>query len=248
MAPPETVPTVNDALSRTELPGNVCSPPAVLVQALAVLKKDVRAELRTRAALNAVVLFSFTSLVVIAFATRGIVGGTVGQAALLWVLLFFAAFAGLAHVFLHEEEVGTSLTLQSAAHPQAVFIGKLLFNLGLLYGIALFLVPVYCLMLEVGMPRPLLFAVVVASGLLALGAAATIVAAIIARARGKNALFGALGFPILLPMLMIASRATERAIGEGSSAEASAGAIGLAAYGIMLIVAGGLSFPYVWED
>ena len=58
------------------------------------------------------------------------------KGALLWVVLFFAAFSGLSHVFLHEEETGTVHALRLSASAGAVYTGKLLFNLLLLLGVS----------------------------------------------------------------------------------------------------------------
>src|SRR5437660_4431187 len=103
-----------------------------LRQAMAVLEKDLRAELRNRAALNSILLFSITSLVVVGFAVGPSQMAPVLKAALLWVVLFFAAFSGLAHVFTHEEETNTATALRLSAPPGAVYAGKLAFNLLLL--------------------------------------------------------------------------------------------------------------------
>src|SRR5207248_3218834 len=89
--------------------------PGLVQQALAVLGKDLRAELRNRAALNAILLFSITTLVIVAFALGPGQLPAVFKAALLWVVLFFAAFSGLAHVFLHEEETNTAMALRLCA-------------------------------------------------------------------------------------------------------------------------------------
>src|ERR1043166_5253508 len=79
------------------------SSPGWWEQAVAIFAKDLRAELRNRAAVTAILLFAVTSLVVVGFAV-GIGKPSPGvKAALLWVVLFFAAFSGLAHVFRSEE-------------------------------------------------------------------------------------------------------------------------------------------------
>src|SRR5690349_492211 len=98
-------------------------------QALAVLEKDLRAELRNRAAVNAILLFAVTALVVVGMALGPAKLSGVLSAALLWVVLFFAAFSGLAHVFLHEEETNTAMALRLSAPASAVYAGKLAFNL-----------------------------------------------------------------------------------------------------------------------
>ena len=96
--------------------------------------------------------------------------------------------------------------------------------------------------------RPAAFVVVLVSGSFGLGAAATIVAAIIAKARGKGALYGALGFPILLPLLFIAVDATRLTLVEPSAEGLSRDIVGLLAFAIMLVTMSALLFPYVWEE
>lgn len=218
-------------------------------QTLAVLAKDLRAELRNRAAINSILLFAVTALVVAGFAVG--TGGldVIVKAALLWIVLFFAAFAGLAHVFIHEEESGTAMALRLTAAPGAVFAGKLLFNLLLLAVIGLIVVPLYMLMLDVRPGNPLGFVASLVLGGTGLGAAATIVAAIIAKARGKGALYGALGFPILLPLLFMALDATRLAMADSANPlMLGRDLIGLFSFAVMLITASWMLFPYVWEE
>ncbi len=217
-------------------------------QAMAVLEKDLRAELRNRAAINAIMLFAITALVVVGLALGPGELHPVFKAALLWVVLFFAAFSGLAHVFLHEEETNTALALRLCALPGAVYAGKLAFNLLLLLGIAIVVVPLYALMLDVTLMRPVAFVVTLCTGCLGLGAAATIIAAIIAKARSKGALYGALGFPILLPLLIIAVDATRLTLTDVPAEGLWKDIVGLVAFAVMLVTVSGVLFPYVWED
>lgn len=217
-------------------------------QAAAVLAKDLRAELRNRAALNSVLLFTVTSLVVVGFAVGSGQVAPALKAALLWVVLFFAAFSGLAHVFTHEEEANTALALRLTAAPGAVYAGKLAFNLLLLFGIGTVAVPLFAIILDLKVGHPLAFVGVLVCGGMGLAAAATIVAAIIAKARGKGALYGALGFPILLPLMFIAVDGTRAALAGEAAGSLGRDMVGLLAYAIMLVAASSLLFPFVWEE
>src|SRR5215211_9332017 len=101
----------------------------------AVFRKDVRAELRTRYALNALALFAVSTVVAISLGVGPLTRSAdlpLIHAALLWVAVLFAAFTGLARAFVHEEEARTAAALRLAAPPIAVYLGKLLFNLALL--------------------------------------------------------------------------------------------------------------------
>ncbi len=217
-------------------------------QTLAVLAKDLQSELRSRSAVNAILLFAVTALVVVAFAAGGALSGAAVQSALLWVILFFAAFAGLSHSFQHEMESGTWLALKLTCSPSAIYAGKLLFNLLLLVAIVAIVVPLYVVMAGLSIASPAQFALVVLAGSVALGAGATFTAAILARAGGRSALYGALGFPLLLPLLMMAARATTLTLLPGGSADFWHIAPGIAGFGFMLIVGGALLFPALWED
>ena len=224
-------------------------PAGFIDQTLAILAKDLTAELRNRTALSSILLFTVTSIVVVGFAVgpAGLEPSVKG--ALLWVVLFFAAFSGLSHVFIHEEEAGTSQALRLTTSAGAVYAGKLLFNLILILCIAAVVVPLLIIMLDFGPRNPLAFAVVVLAGCVALGAAATIVAAVIAKAGGKGALYGALGFPILIPMLVMAVDATPLAVlGRPLSDRLLNDIIGLTSYSVLMITASAVLFPSVWEE
>ncbi|MDD3733191.1 MAG: heme exporter protein CcmB, partial [candidate division Zixibacteria bacterium] len=98
-------------------------------RALAVYSKDMKVELRSKYAFNAILMFGITTLAVVSF-TLGQSGLSASLlAALFWIIMFFAAMAGLAQVFVREEETGTVLALRLAADPTAVYLGKLFFNL-----------------------------------------------------------------------------------------------------------------------
>ena len=142
-------------------------------QATALLIKDLKAELRTKVAVSAVGVFTFASLLLLGLATAvlkevktvnvlGLVEplSVVGlidrqrpawddpsKMGLLWVLFCFAAFAGLAHSFVHEEETGTVTALRLSMSAEAVYTGKLLFNLIVLFVIMAAVTPDYMAMI-----------------------------------------------------------------------------------------------------
>jgi len=97
----------------------------------AVVVKDVRSELRTRYALNALLMFVITSVATILFALREDELNPEILSGMFWVVIFFTAMSGLSRIFVSEEERGTTLTLQLVASPSVVYFGKLIFNCGL---------------------------------------------------------------------------------------------------------------------
>lgn len=186
--------------------------------ALAVLGKDMRAEFRSRYAYSALLMFAVTTLLTVGFAVGGVGLEVDLAAALLWVIIFFSAMAGLSRTFVQEEESGTALALRVAADPVPVFLGKYLFNLVLLVSMAVVLVPLYLVLLNVVVARVDALLAVLLVGLPGLAGTSTLLAALVAKASAKGTLMTVLAFPVLLPLLLGATGATRGALGGGSIA------------------------------
>src|SRR5690606_8226826 len=99
--------------------------------AWAVLLKDARLELRTRFALNALGLFVAASLFLLRCALGDAAVRPDAAAALVWIVIVFAATVRLGRAFVVEEQRGTVRQLQLSLRHSAVYLGKLLFNVGL---------------------------------------------------------------------------------------------------------------------
>ena len=69
------------------------------------------------------------------------------KAALLWIILLFAALSGLARAFVREEEAGTANALRLAAPATAVYAGKWLFNTALVLVVECVSVPLFLVVL-----------------------------------------------------------------------------------------------------
>lgn len=214
----------------------------------AILVKDVRSEVRARAALNAVVLFAAVTLAMVSYAIGGTSLSAEVHASLLWIIVFFAAMAGLSRTFLVEAERGTELALKLTASGSQVYVGKVLFNLALLGLLDLIVVPLFQLLLPIGEANWGLLLTGLALGSLALAASTTLVAAIVAQAGVKGALFTVLSFPILIPVLVPGVSTTKKAMDQVPISGAMTEIQLLVSYtGVMLTLALML-FDFVWRD
>jgi len=229
--------------------GNVVS--RLLAEALAVTTKDLRTEFRTRVALNALGLFALTVLAAVSY-TVGPYRITVEDrpfllAVLLWIVIFFAALAGLDRSFVKEEESHTAPLLRLAASPIAVWLGKLGFNLILIYFLMAILVPLFCILMGYTIQLIGGFVLILVFGGFTLAVITTIVAAIIARALTRGALFSVLSLPLLLPLLIFLIQGTAgTASGDAEAVTNTIRAV-LSMGGIMTVVSAML-FPTVWSD
>lgn len=245
-------------------------------QTLALFTKDVQAELRTRVAVSSVGVFTFSSLLLLGLATATLkeiqtvkdffnlkdpiivaelearlrpAWSADAKMGMLWILLSFAAFAGLSHSFVHEEETGTVTALRLTMASGAVYAGKLLYNLALIFVVALIVTPVYMAMTGMPIGSPLVFILVMVSGCIGLAGAATIVAALAAKARGTGALYGAIGLPLLVVFFMLLINAAQTLYTVNPSTIRVVRDVGgLLSYGILLISVSALTFHFVWEE
>lgn len=217
-------------------------------EATAVFVKDWRCEYRTRYALNTLGLFAFTTLVVVSLVLGSL--GTVPQIAVtvlpvvLWLIVLFAVTAGLPRIFVAEEETHTATALRLAATPSALFAGKLLYGLTVVLLLEALITPLFLAMVQLEARRPLLLVAALAAGGYGLAAGSTLVAAMVAQARSKSALFAVLLLPVLVPGLFFAVQLTRAAVaGEPPGEELQA----LVLYDATLTVAGLMLFPVIWN-
>lgn len=217
-------------------------------EALAIFVKDWRAELRSRHALHTLLLFAVTTLITVSL-SLGPLGVSSGERlavlpALLWVILLFAAAAGLPRSFVQEEETHTATALRLAATPSALFCGKALYSTSLLLALELLLVPLFVAVMQLPVASLELLLLSLGAGGLGLGIGSTLLAAIVAQAQGRGALFPILAFPVLLPLLLLSVELTRGAV---------AGSVGdgvltnLFLYDGAMAVAGLMLFPLVWN-
>ena len=222
-----------------------------LKEAKAIWLRDLRSEFRTRYAINAILMFAFTTLIAVSFSLGSFRIADSDKpflyAALLWIILIFSALSGLARSFVKEEEAHTIDILKLAARPQAIFLGKLFFNLTLLGILEILIVPSFVILMGYKIENPLYFAIMILSGGLSLSAGTTIVAAMIARASVRGALFSALSFPLLFPLMITSIKGCEKAatnIGVHGWHEVKIAV----AYFVIMITISLFLFPLVWED
>ena len=208
-------------------------------------------ELRTRYALGAVLLFAITTLIAVSAALSTATVKSEVKAALLWIILLFAALSGLARIFVREEEAGTAPLLRLTAPATAVYAGKLLFNVALVFAVEGVSVPLFLVVLPPATVNFGLLLGVLLLGAIGLAGSSTFVAALIAQASsGKSALFFIVAFPVLLPLVLIAVQATVGAFDSIDMHHVRARAdLGLLAlYSLVMTTTSFLLFEYIWHD
>lgn len=213
-----------------------------------IFRKDIQQEFKTRYALNAIFLFAIVTLTAVSFSIGAFSAGPEILSALLWIILFFSSMSGLAHIFVREEETHTADTLKLVTTSSSVFLGKLLFNIILLFSVELLVVPLFMGVMNFVVYDGWVFMLSLFFGSFGLAGGGTIVAAIIAKSNTKGALFTVLAFPILLPVIVSGISAARKAATDSILVSATSELQALFAFAVVIITAGILLFDFIWNE
>jgi len=218
--------------------------------ALAILRKDLRIEWRTKESLSSLIVLGVLLLVAltVAYDPTPETAATLAPP-VLWATFVFTGLLGIQRGFLVERENDCLAGLLGAPiDPASIFAGKLAANLVLLAAMQAIVVPLVGLFLHVDLGASLGgLVVVLLLGNLGFAALATLFAAIAVRTRAREVLLPVLLLPLLVPLLIGAVKATEHVLASGLAAAGDALGV-LAAFDVIFTVAGWLLFTYVVRD
>ncbi len=176
-----------------------------LSQVMVITAKDLRAEMRTKEAINASFAFALVILLILSFAfdpteetTREISGG------LLWIVFTFAGTLVLNRSFARELPNDCLDALIAApVSGAALFLGKALANFILILAVEFVALPVFGIFYNVRWTRqfwPLMLVLILGTwGLTSIG---TIFSALTVNIRLREVMLPLLVYPVIIPMLL----------------------------------------------
>jgi len=178
----------------------------------AILRKDLRLELRTRESVPAMALFSLTVFVLFHFGLhRDSVEGAMA-AGVLWVTLLLATVLGVNRLFASEREGGAlDGILLAPIDRTAVYLAKAAGLFLYLVLLELVAVPAFAILLlgpGLGGAFPELIAILLLADL-GLAGVGALVSGLAAESRARDVVVPLLLLPLLVPVLIAAARATE---------------------------------------
>lgn len=180
--------------------------------AAAIVRKDLRVELRTKESVPSMALFAITTFVVFHFGLgRDTLEGELA-AGVLWVTLLFAAILGINRLFVAErEQLGFDGMLLAPIERSALLVAKAAALFIYLVALELVALPAFALFfIESGfldaLPQLALVAVLADVGIAVVGA---MLASVAVHTRARDLLLPLLLLPLVLPVVIAAAAATE---------------------------------------
>jgi heme exporter protein B len=217
---------------------------------LTIALKDWRIEGRARDVMMATLFFAGMVVMILAFAF-GPESSKLRAAApgILWVAIAFASILAASRAFSGEAEDNAleALLLYPVPH-EFVYLGKLLGNLGLMLLLSLILVPTTLVLYGVSVQGQWLeFSLTVLLGVIGFSVIATFQSALTVGLRARESLLPLLIFPIVVPVVLGAVKATVGIVTLDPSTDVWGWIRLLLAFDLIYIVTCTLAFPYAVE-
>jgi heme exporter protein B len=165
---------------------------------------------------------------------------------LFWVIQLFICINAVAKSFLQESR-GRMLYFYSIASPVDFVLSKLLFNSLLMLLMSLISLLLFVLFLGNPIDKLLPFVGLVLLGGWGLSLVFTFLAAIAARAQQNAAIMAILGFPIIIPQLILLMKVSNAIFSIGMAIPVNTILL-LVALDIMIILLAAILFPFLWKD
>jgi heme exporter protein B len=231
-------------------------------QFLTLLRKDLLAESRRLQTMLTMIIFAILAMVVLRYGWGGLsasAGGTSSAAAtrgevpaaMLWVVFVFAVLLGFGRTFAHEREDDCLDGLLLCPVDRVVlFLSKMAANLLFLVAVQIVVVPVFAVFF-LTTPAVRLLGCLPIAALADIGMAVvgTLLATLVLHARSRDLVLPIVLLPLLVPLVIGATSATDAIVTNGASLGDVGGRLAfLAAYDLVFLVAAWGTYEYLVSD
>ena len=215
----------------------------------AVIWKDFRAEWRSRENLTAMLVFALLMILIFNFALElDLEAKTSLTAGILWTTFIFAGTIGLNRSLAVEQDRGCLDGLLLAPVDRSViYFGKAIGNLVFMLIVEAVVLPIFSFLYGVNLFQPGFLGVVIL-GSIGYSAVGTLLSTMVVQARTRDILLPILLFPLALPAVIAAVKASQGFFQNQPLADFSAWVNILVAYDLIFVAVALMIFDYVLED
>jgi heme exporter protein B len=218
----------------------------MLQRTWALVKKDILLEWRQQHTFYGILLYIMATIYVL-YLTIDQPEAAVWNG-LFWVIQLFVCVNAVAKSFL-QESPGRMLYYYALVTPVEFIMAKLLYNIVLMLIMSLLSLLLFIIFLTNPLEDSLRFTGIVLLGGMGISMVFTILAAIAAKARQNAALVAIMGFPIILPQLLMLIRLSKLAFAEVFREGAAVQLVGMiAGLDVLIVLLALVLFPYLWKE
>ncbi len=213
---------------------------------ITLLKKDFLLELRQQHTFFGVLLYVASTIFVL-YLAMGQPESTVYNG-LFWMIQLFVCINAVAKSFMQESK-GRMLYFYSITSPVHFIIAKLIYSTVVMLLMVLVSLILFWFLLGNPIMNPLQFVGIACLGGISLSLVFTLMSAIAAKAHQNAAIMAILGFPLIIPQLLLLIRLSKSAFGEvfreGALLQIILLLIGL---DVLVVVLSVVLFPFLWKE
>jgi heme exporter protein B len=223
--------------------------PSYLAAAWWVARKDLAVEWRSRQLVTAMLVFAILVILIFNFTLElNALARQQIAAGVLWATFAFAGTLGLNRSMAVEREGGSlDALLLAPVERSSIYFGKTLANLLFMLVVEIFTLPLYAVLYNVNLFHPGLMLVILL-GSWGYAAAGTMLAAMASQARSRELLLPVLLFPLVVPVLVAAVRASGAFLAGLELVYAAPSLNVLIAYGLIMPALGFMFFDLIVEE
>ena len=166
---------------------------------------------------------------------------------LFWMIQLFICVNAVAKSFLQESR-GRMLYFYTIAGARDFMLSKLAFNIVLMIIMSLISLVLFQILLGNPLQHPLRFAGIVCLGGLSLSMVFTFLAAIAARAQQNAALMAIMGFPLIIPQLMLLMKISATSFADVLQGGQISLMLLLGGLDVLVLALAIILFPFLWKD
>ena len=206
-------------------------------------------EWRQKYALNGIILYTVSTIFVcyLAFTIKGGSVSPIVWNTLLWIIVLFSAINAIAKSFIQESSQ-RSVYYYSISAPSAIIIAKIIYGMILMSVLVSLALLIYSVLLGNPVDDLGLYIFVLFAASLALSSMLTMISAIAAKAGNNSMIMAILSFPIVVPVILMAIKASKNAMDGIALSESIDEILVLIALNVIIITLALLLFPYLWRN
>jgi len=217
---------------------------------LAIVWKDIIAELRTKEMFSAMFVFAVLVIVIFnfAFELRGVDRVREAAPGILWVAFTFAGVLGLNRAFVLERDRGCleGLLLAPVDHT-AIYFGKMISTVLFMLVVEALILPVFTVFFGINL-FDIWLVIIVVLGTLGFAGVGTLLSAMTAQTRAREVLLPILLLPVAAPVLIFAVKATAGVLDGLPLSEITRWLQMLVAFDVIFPAVAFMTFDYVVKE
>jgi heme exporter protein B len=211
-----------------------------------LFKKDLLLEIRQQYTFYGIILYIACTVYILFLAVNE--PDAAVWNALFWVNMLFISINAVAKSFLQESR-GRMFYYYSIASPQEFILAKLLYNVLLMLAMSLISLVTFGFFLGTPFTQALEFTGITILGGISMSLVFTLLAAIASRANQNAAIMVIMGFPVIIPQLLLLIRISKSAFGEIFKDGAVLQMVFLlTGLDVLVLALCMILFPFLWKD